>query len=271
MMSLGATKKLLMRPFIALAFVFSLFLLFLGIAMIPMSNSTAKAFVDEKKATSKLNLEPNSVGQKFGEWFVFALGEDKKLGFTDVVLFSREFKSLLGDSDESNNKGKNSGSKIIYSKTAQVQIDNGLPVLVLKNGSALLYDENLTQTQIKKLQFESLSLREEIKDVKGDSLFFVDYWLVGKSDKKRAKDFTDTILTGLSPLLNIALAFVFGIGISRRDKNKTMLYSVLSITAYYLLILIISPKITIYAIPVILAAWSFFVYFLYRRSVFAKY
>jgi len=263
--ALGATKEMIIKPFAILAIFFTSLLLFLGLVAIPMANATAKSFIDEKKVTSKLNLEPNSVGQKFGDWFVFALGEDKNGSFTDMVLFSRKFQSSLADPN------KQTGDKLIYSKIATVQTEDGLPVLKLKNGSALMYDENLSQTSIKKLQFKELSLREEMEAIRGENGYFIEYWKVGLKDSKRAKDFADTVLAAMSPILNILLSFAFGVSMTRRDKNRAVLYSVAAISLYYLLILTISPQITFYAIPVITFIWTIFVVTVYKKSVFSKY
>lgn len=270
MIALGATKKNIIKPFFILSATFSAILLYLGILLIPASNTTAKLFIEEKKASSKLNLEPNSVGQKFGDWYVFALGENKHIGFTDVVLFSRNFHSDFAETQNSK-KNENSSDKIIYSKSAQIIVDSDQPVLQLKNGSALVYDQNLTSLMVRKLKFDLLSLREEIVESNLGIVTFVDYWLQAGSDKKRAKDLTDTILTSFSPIINLLLAFAFGVTMSRRDKNKAVIYSVVAISAYYIMILMITPKITFYAIPLITAVWTFVVYNIYRRSVFAKY
>lgn len=267
MTALGATKAQLLSPMRNLALVFTFLLLFLGLFVVPLSNIKAKSFVDEKKATSRLNLEPNSVGQKFGDWYVFALGENGRGGFSDVVLYSKNFKSQLLDDE----MAKNSSDKIIYSKSADIRIDDGLPTLFLGAGQALIYDENLSNASVKKLEFGSLLLREEAPALASQRGYFLEYWLTSLKDDKRAKDLTNTILVSLSPLLNILLSFAFGVSMSRRDKNRAIIYSVVAISIYYILILSISPKITFFAIPLIVIVWFAVVRVLYQKSVFYRY
>ena len=267
MVALGATKRTIMAPLVLIAATLSLILLYLGLVGVPMSNAQAKNFVEEKKATSKLNLEANSVGQKFGDWLIFALSENKNGSFGDVVLFSKSFKSQMIDQGQ----GKSSENKIIYSKMASVVSDNGLPVLELKHGSAILYDDNTTIQAVKKLVFDRLSLREELKDINVENGHFLEYWLVSLNDTKRAKDFADTVLVSLAPILTVFLSFALGVGSYRKEKNRSVAYSVIAISAYYLLILVISPKITFLAIPVIILLWSALTYMLYKRSLFSRY
>ncbi len=269
MVAIGATKRAIMAPFVFIALLFSIVLLYLGLVGVPMSNAQAKNFVELKKATSKLNLEANSVGQKFGDWLIFALSEDKNGSFGDVVLFSKSFKSQMMEQDNA----KSTENKVIYSRTASVVSDNGLPVLELKNGSAVLYDDNSSAAAqvVKKIVFKELYLREEIKDINIESGHFLEYWLFSLKDKKRAKDFSDTILVSLAPILTVTLSFALGVGSYRKEKNRSVAYSIMAISVYYLLILIISPKITFYAIPLIVLLWLVLTYMLYKRSLFSRY
>jgi lipopolysaccharide export system permease protein len=267
MTALGATKKQIIKPFWNLALLFSAILFVLGVIVVPISNSKAKIFIEEKKATSKLNLSPNSVGQKFGDWFVFALGENSKGGFTDIVLFSKNFKSHLLDVGDN----KKASDKVIYSKSADIKIEEGLPVLELGAGEALIYDENLSDTNVKKLKFSGLSLREDGIGTNMENGLFVEYWLQAGTDKKRAKDLVDTLLSSISPILNIFLAFSFGVTMSRKDKNRAVIYSIIAIAIYYMLILTISPRLTFFTIPLMIFIWTLATQKIYKRSVFYRY
>jgi lipopolysaccharide export system permease protein len=262
--ALGAGKRSVARPFVYIALFLTCILLFLGLFATIQSVNSAKEFIETKKASSKLNLQANSVGQKFGDWFVFALKEDTSGSYNDIVLYSKEFKSQFFDSSAP------SGDKIIFAKTAKVTSEGGTAALSLGQGTAVMTDENSSLGKIKKIEFEKMILRDERAMSRTGENSIFEYWLKGLEDKKRAKDFADVVLTSLTPLLNILLAFAFGVARTRGSKNSAVAYGIGSVALFYLLILSISPIITFYAIPVVSAIWLALVWSVYKTSAFAR-
>jgi len=263
-MALGSNKKSVVKPFMYIASFFSMLLLFLGLFATIECVNEAKRFIEAKKASSKLNLQANSVGQKFGDWYVFALKEDAGGDYSDIVLYSKEFKSQFFDSSAP------SGDKIIFAKDAKVMDEGGVAALSLENGSAVMAEENATLGKVKKIEFEKMILRDERPPSQTEEGNILQYWLKALDDKKRAKDFADVVLTSLTPLLNLLLAFAFGAVKTRGSKNTAVAYTIGSTALFYLLILSISPIITFYAIPFVVTLWASFVFVIYRNSAFAR-
>jgi lipopolysaccharide export system permease protein len=262
--ALGAGKKSVTRPFVYISLFLSAVLLFLGLFATIQCVNDAKRFIETKKASSKLNLQANSVGQKFGDWFVFALKEDASGNYNDIVLYSKEFKSQFFDSSAP------SGDKIIFAKTAKVMSESGTAALSLGLGTAVMTDESSSLGKIKKIEFEKMLLRDEKSLSLQEETSVFEYWLKGLDDKKRAKDFADVVLTSLTPIFNILLAFAFGVARTRGSKNSAVAYTIGSIALFYLLVLSISPLITFYAIPVVSAIWLALVWGVYKTSAFAR-
>lgn len=261
--AIGATLKNVLAPILKIGVLFSLTLFFLGYFLNPYATSVAKNFVENKKATSKLNIKASEAGQKFGDWLVFVSDEDGGI-FKDMVLFSTSSKASLIDA---NAKDDNS-TTFISAANAKMLNEKGIPVLVLDNGRGYKIQD---QNSAKVLDFKQMKIRSKPKDSDFEASSFIDYWLQGLNDKKRAKDFSDVFLTSIFPLISIFFIPALGIVNPRYQKNRAPLYFILTMTLFYILMLAVNPILTYMGIVVLVPIWFLAGYALYKKSAAVRF
>lgn len=261
--ALGAGVKALLSPVVKLSAALSAALLFIGYFAAPYSSTTAKNFVESKKNLSKLNIKPSEAGQKFGDWLLFAIDKND----TEIVgatLFSASKKSSLLDGDAD----KNATSTFLSAQSARIADQNGSPALILKNGKGYRIEED---NSTKLLKFEELIIGSPpLKSEFAPSNFF-GYWSEALSDKKRAKDFCDVLLTSLFPILSIFFIPAFGIINPRYQKNRAALYFIASIALFYSVMLAANPAFTFFGAAAIAFLWPLVGYALYKKSVAVRF
>lgn len=261
--AIGANIRNVLSPIIKVGGLFTLTLLFLGYFLNPYSTSVAKNFIENKKATSKLNIKVSEAGQKFGDWLVFVSDENDGI-FKDMVLFSTSAKASLIDA----NAKEDNSTTFISASSAKLANEGGIPALTLEGGRGYKVQD---QNSAKVLDFKQMKIRSEPKKSDFELGDFVDYWMQGLEDKKRAKDFSDVFLTSLFPLICIFFIPAIGIVNPRYQKNRAPLYFILVITAFYISMLALNPILTYVGIFVLTPFWLVLGYVFYKKSAAVRF
>jgi len=257
--ALGANLRTVMTPIVKLAVMFSVSLLLIGYFIIPYSQAVAKNFIESKKSISKLNVKPSEAGQKFGDWLVF-VSDEKDGEFIDTVLFSTSSKASL--LSEESDKEQNKSGAFISAKSARIEPNGTTAALLLKDGKGYKLENNSS----KLLYFKEMRIMTQPQTAEYQPSDFISYWKEGAHDKKRAKDFSDVFLTALFPLISIFFIPAFGIINPRYQKNRAALLFIISIAAFYTLMLTLNPMLTYFGILLITPLWFVSGYALYKKS-----
>lgn len=254
--ALGASKEAVIKPVFKAALFCSVVLLFVGYFLQPYSTGVAKNFIEYKKSSKELNIRPTEVGQKFGNWLVFASGASEKK-FDDIVLFSTGESPMDGDKKQDMN-----GSTIILANSAVISNEKFGSLNLHGGKSYRIEDAN----RVKTLSFEEMKLKPKPSAGGFEEGGVSAYWGQAIRDKKRAKDFADVFLTAMFPL--IAIFFIPAVGIKnpRYQKNRAA-FLLIAITAmFYVSLLAINQAITYYGIALLAPLWFFAGYFFYKKS-----
>lgn len=190
--SLGLNPKVLLKSYLFLAVVSTLILLLISLVLVPLSTSVYNGFLKRKQDSNALNIRPSEVGQKFGEWLIYIESANEGL-LENVVLFTN--KAFEDDS-------------LVYAKSALLKSDSNGVVLDLKKGVVVIDKENYLDT----LLFDKMNLIDGLSGHNEPFRGVFEHWYKGFSgDTKRAKEFAQSILVSLFPLLSIYFVLAFGL------------------------------------------------------------
>lgn len=247
--ALGLSPSKLLRPFAILAAATSVLLLFLGLFLSPLASNAAKQLVEDKKTAAKLNIHPSELGQRFGDWLVFVSGIDGTL-YKDIALFSIGSGDWLGKKTDE----KTLTDKIIYAKHGRLSNENGLLSLTLDGGVGYAIEQSKSKN-VRKVEFSRMIIRQSLTGSFEHYDGPITYWLKAQSDQKRAKDFSNILLTAFFPLASICWILLAGIYNPRHQKNRAVVYAAVLLVAYYTLILTVTPKLLLWGVPLVLSVW----------------
>ena len=249
--SLGISPNSIIKVFLPISILISLTLLVFSLAIVPLSNSAYRNFIDEKKTNVDVNIKPGEFGQQLGNWLIY-VGNVENREYQDLVLFSKnglEFESFILA-----NKGNARNAFGVF----EMDLDNGI---------AYIADSD----NFKKIIFENMIVRSKLGEPRLRSYDLLDYWskAFDGSSKKLSKLFSQSILISLFPFFSIALIPLFGIANPRFHKNLSYLYIIASILIFYTFTYIISSNIAL-IIP-FLVIWAIVAYLLYKRFILRYY
>lgn len=251
--SLGISPNSIIKVFLPISVLTSITLLIFSLAIVPLSNSAYRNFIDEKKTSVDVNIKSGEFGQQLGNWLVY-VDDVRDREYHNLVLFSKnglEFESfILANKGEANNAF-------------------GVFEMDLHNGIAYIADS----LDFKKIVFENMIVRSKISEPQLRSYDLLDYWsnAFDGSSKKLSRLFSQSILISLFPLFSIALLPLFGIANPRFHKNFSYLYIIVSILIFYTFTYIISSNIPLLGIVPFLVMWSVVSYLLYKRYILRFY
>lgn len=251
--SLGISPNSILKVFLPISVLISMTLLVFSLAIVPLSNSAYRNFIDEKKTNIDVNIKPGEFGQQLGNWLVYVDNvEDRE--YQNLVLFSKnglEFESFILA-----NKGNAKNTFGVF------EMD-------LHNGIAYIADSD----NFKKIIFENMIVRSKLGEPRLRSYDLFDYWskAFDGSSKKLSQLFSQSILISLFPLFSIALLPLFGIANPRFHRNFSYLYIIVSILIFYTFTYIISNNIPLIGIVPFLFTWSVVSYLLYKRFILRYY
>ena len=251
--SLGISPNSILKVFLPISVLISMTLLVFSLAIVPLSNSAYRNFIDEKKTNIDVNIKPGEFGQQLGNWLIY-VDNVKDREYQNLVLFSKnglEFESFILA-----NKGNAKNAFGVF------EMD-------LHNGIAYIADSD----NFKKIIFENMIVRSKLGEPRLRSYDLFDYWskAFDGSSKKLSQLFSQSILISLFPLFSIALLPLFGIANPRFHRNFSYLYIIVSILIFYTFTYIISNNIPLIGIIPFLFAWSVVSYLLYKRFILRYY
>ena len=251
--SLGISPNAIIRVFLPISVLISVTLLIFSLAIVPLSNSAYRNFIDEKKTNIDVNIKAGEFGQKLGDWLIY-VDEVHKREYYNLVLFSKkglDFESfILSTSGNANNKF-------------------GIFEMNLYDGNAYIAEND----NFKKIVFENMIVRSKLGEPQLRSYDLFAYWskAFDGSSKKISQTFSQSILISLFPLFSVALLPLFGIANPRFHKNFSYLYIIVSILIFYIFTYFISNYMPLLGIIPFLALWGLISYLLYKRYILRYY
>ncbi|WP_123377805.1 LptF/LptG family permease [Aliarcobacter butzleri] len=249
--SFGLNPFKILKIFLPLTLLLTLLLLVVSVGLIPKTDFERKQFVNIKKNEANFNIKSGEFGQKFGDWLIF-INDKKNNLYEDVKLLK-----VQKDNDQ-----------FVISKNAVLDNDKGVLSIRLAEGKAFLIDKE----EFNQINYEAMYINDSISAAK-TTVFTTtyDYWKDNIKNKVDLDDLTFFILTSFFPLMSLFLVITFGYFNPRYEKNRAIMYSLISIVLYYVLIKSIGDKIflhTLYIIPII---WLSGTYLLYSKTIKKEY
>ncbi|MCT7909697.1 LptF/LptG family permease [Arcobacter lacus] len=249
--SFGLDPIKILKIFLPLASLLTLLLLIVSVGLTPKADFERKQFVNIKKNEANFNIKSGEFGQKFGDWLIFI--NDKKDNLYENV-------KLL--------KVENDKDQFVISKNAILENDKGILSIRLDEGKAFLIDkENFNQ-----IDYEAMYINDSIST--GKTTIFTttyDYWKNNIKNKVDLDELTFFILTSFFPLISLFLVITFGYFNPRYEKNRAIMYSLISIVLYYVLIKSIGDKILLHTLYIVPVLWLAGTYFLYSKTIKKEY
>lgn len=249
--SFGLNPFKILKIFLPLTLLLTVLLLVVSVGLIPKTDFERKQFVNIKKNEANFNIKSGEFGQKFGDWLIF-INDKKNNLYEDVKLLK-----IQKDNDQ-----------FVISKNAVLDNDKGVLSIRLAEGKAFLIDKE----EFNQINYEAMYINDSISAAK-TTVFTTtyDYWKDNIKNKVDLDDLTFFILTSFFPLMSLFLVITFGYFNPRYEKNRAIMYSLISIVLYYVLIKSIGDKIflhTLYIIPII---WLSGTYLLYSKTIKKEY
>lgn len=250
--ALGFDPKRLVRVFLPLSAMVSVFLLVVSIALVPLSNEAYDRFLQEKKRSLNVNLKAAEFGQRLGNWLVYIDEVDElEKRYKEVVMFS------------SSDLGKES---LVIAKEALVEGVEGILTLRLFGGSAY-FEEGAS---IKRVDYEEMLWRDLSVSRDSAPLGVAGYWVQAFGEKSSAKvrrKLSSSILISLFPLLSLFFLPLLGIMHPRFQKNYAYFYVMVAVGIFYALVHLASNHLPLAGIPLVAGVWLALGYGLYRRFI----
>lgn len=251
--SLGVSPNTILRVFLPINILLTLILLVLSLALVPLSSSSYKNFISEKKSSIDVNIKSGEFGQKLGNWLVYVDSASNR-EYENLVLFSSEGVGL---------------ESFILAKKGTANNANNIFEINLFNGASYFaknYD-------IKKIVFENMIVRSIIGEPVLKSYNLYSYWRESFLDtkSKEARVLSQSILVSLFPLSSIFLFPLFGIANPRFQKNLSYLYIITSILTFYIFTYFVSRNAPFWGIAVFIPLWVCAGFYLYKKFILRFY
>jgi len=249
--SFGLNPFKILKIFLPLTLLLTLLLLVVSVGLIPKTDFERKQFVNIKKNEANFNIKSGEFGQKFGDWLIF-INDKKNNLYEDVKLLK-----VQKDNDQ-----------FVISKNAVLDNDKGVLSIRLAEGKAFLIEKE----EFNQINYEAMYINDSISAAK-TTVFTTtyDYWKDNIKNKVDLDDLTFFILTSFFPLMSLFLVITFGYFNPRYEKNRAIMYSLISIVLYYVLIKSIGDKIFLHTLYVIPVLWLSGTYFLYSKTIKKEY
>ena len=249
--SFGLNPFKILKIFLPLTLLLTLLLLVVSVGLIPKTDFERKQFVNIKKNEANFNIKSGEFGQKFGDWLIF-INDKKNNLYEDVKLLK-----VQKDNDQ-----------FVISKNAVLDNDKGVLSIRLDEGKAFLIDKE----EFNQINYEAMYINDSISAAKTNVFTTTyDYWKDNIKNKVDLDDLTFFILTSFFPLMSLFLVITFGYFNPRYEKNRAIMYSLISIVLYYVLIKSIGDKIFLHTLYIIPILWLSGTYFLYSKTIKKEY
>ena len=211
--SFGMTPTRLLRIFAFPALLFAVLMLILSLHTIPQSTAAYKYFKHKKTTEAKLNIAPNRLGQKFGDYIVF-LGDKQGDQYRDVVLFATDDKEKR---------------VLISADTAKMEHNNSQFSLTLQQGTG----DTFLPDSVMSMQYAQLHIYNYATHTV-NTAWLNRGWRDITTNKSDMALFVYNIFLSLSPLLVLGMIIAFSVINPRYQKSHTYLISFGMIVAIYI-------------------------------------
>lgn len=201
--ALGLPAKKVLRTFLLLGLLFSLLLLSISFLAMPLSKQFYNSFRQEKQAEAKLNIVPGTLGQKFGNYYMYVKEKNEDV-LSDIVIYNRTDKAQ---------------EQFFSSQTGQIQTKGNIISLLLDEGFGYTYSEN----KLQQVQYKTLEVYNNLKTGGFEFEDIATYWGQAKTDAKRMHRILFFIFISLIPLLSVYLIASFTMINPRYESNRSFL------------------------------------------------
>ena len=245
--SLGTNAKSVLYRLYFIAFLFSLILLILSLALIPKTKQQFTAFKHQKASQAQVNINPSKLGQKFGNLFIYVKSKENDI-LKEVVIY---------------NKDKKNNAQLFTAKRAKIENENMLVTLNLMNGAGYTFGED----NLKKINYESMKVFQYLNSEAYTYSNIIHYWTKFSLNSQKKSRIFFFIFASLIPVLGLLIVASFSIINPRYQRNYA--YPILAITSISLYgiasFLETNGTITLLLINIIIVL--LFGYLLFKRFV----
>jgi len=201
--ALGLKAKKVLRGLLILSLLFSLLLATIAFLAMPLSKQFYKSFKEEKKSDAKLNIVAGTLGQMFGNFYIY-VKENKNGILNDIVIYNRTDKTK---------------EQFFSSKKGQVNYKENVTSLLLNEGYGYTYsDTKLQQAKYKTLEIYDSSQKKGFKfeDI-------ISYWSKATSNIKLMHRILFFAFVSLIPFLSVYLVASFTMINPRYQPNRSFI------------------------------------------------
>lgn len=245
--SFGLKPIEVLKIFIPLTFFLSITMLIVSLALMPKSKFLINDFNEKKKKEANFNIKASEFGQKFGDWLIY-ISDKNENQFSDVKLF----------------KTNNDIDQFIIANNAH--LDNQKGNLSFKLYEGISY--HLDQNTLNQIDYKVMSINDSLKKSSSEQFTTAYNFWQKKFDANQDKDkFTFNILTSVFPIISLFLILAYGYFNPRYEKNRAVIFTVVSVVLYYVISDSLAKKFYFNALYILPFAWIAFTYYLYQRKV----
>jgi len=248
--SLGIKANYVVRIIAYISILISFLLLFFSLIVMPHSKYKFLYFKEKKFSEARLNIVPNQLGQKFGNFFIYVKSKDNNK-LKDVVIYNRDKKNF---------------DQLFLSKDGEIKDKNGIFSLVLYNGTGYTYSNET----LKEIQYDSMHIYDNIDMKEMSFKNSLIYWSEAKHNNGIKRRLLFSIFSSLIPILTLYIIASFSIINARYQTNHSFLVTATVSSTFYLLAVAIKQNANeaIFIMSVILSIIASIVIFKRKISSF---
>lgn len=243
--ALGLPAKKVLNTMLLLSLLFSLLLLSISFLAMPLSKQFYKSFKEKKQAEAKLNIVPGTLGQKFGNYYMYVQEKNGDV-LKNIVIYNRT---------------DNTSEQFFSSQTGQIQNKGNIVSLLLDEGYGYTYSKD----KLQQAQYKTLEVYNTLKanGFKFESI--AAYWAQAKTDIKWMHRILFFIFISLIPILSVYPIASFSMINPRYQSN----HSFLLIFTITLLLYTVASSLNKWGTPLILVL-CILIFALLGQRLFAR-
>ncbi len=218
--TLGIKSSYVVRIISVIALLLTTILLFLALFIMPQSKHLFNQFKNNKLKEARLNIVPNQLGQKFGNFYIY-LKSKQKNDLRDIVIYNRD---------------KEGNNQIFIASQGKIINQNGLFWLELYQGKGYTYDHDT----LKEIEYAKMSIFDSVEF---DAINFKNsmlYW--GEGNEGVRRQLFVMIFTSLIPILSLYIVVSFSIINPRYQNNRSFLVISSIASIFYLVATVIKRE-----------------------------
>jgi len=243
--ALGLPAKKVLNTLLVLGLLFSLLLLSISFLAMPLSKQFYKSFKEKKQAEATLNIVPGTLGQKFGNYYIYVKEKNEDV-LKNIVIYNRT---------------DNTNEQFFSSQTGKVQNKGNTISLLLDEGYGYTYSED----KLQQVQYKTLEVYNNLKTAGFKFEDIAAYWSQAKSSIKWMRRILFFIFISLIPLLSVYLVASFTMINPRYQPNRSFIV----IFATALLLYAIGSSLEKWGTPLILGL-TLFLFVVLTHRLFTK-